>query len=129
MKITTSLCALALPVSALLVAAVPAAAADADNGRKLAEHWCASCHVVSSAQKQGSADVPTFAEMARRKDSKQLSLFLAKTHGQMPDLSLSQPEVADLVRWIVLQGPNPPPADSGPEPKDKGLSGAITPQK
>ncbi|MFO1116617.1 MAG: cytochrome c [Beijerinckiaceae bacterium] len=123
---------LPLLASALLAAgalAAPAVAADADNGRKLAEHWCASCHVVSSAQKQASADVPTFAEMARRKDAKQLALFLTKTHGQMPDLSLSQPEVADLVRWIVLQGPNPPPADTGPEPKDKGLSGAITPQK
>ena len=103
-----------LPLAGLAVACAlvaPARATDLDNGRKLAEHWCAACHVVSSEQTRGSADVPTFADVARRRDARSLALFLTKPHGQMPDMALSQPEIADLVGWIESQGPNPVPAD------------------
>lgn len=107
----------------------PAAAADSENGQKLAEHWCAACHLVSPAQKQASADVPTFADIARRKDARQLALFLTKPHGQMPDMTLSQPEVADLVGYILSLGPNPPPPEEKPQAAPGGLSGAIAPSK
>ena len=107
----------------------PAAAADAVNGLKLADHWCAACHLVSPVQKQASADVPTFADIARRKDARQLALFLTKPHGQMPDLTLSQPEVADLVGYIESLGPNPPPPEEKQPPAPGGLSGAIAPSK
>ena len=39
-------------------------AADADNGLRLAERWCASCHVVSSAQSTGNDRVPPFSAIA-----------------------------------------------------------------
>ena len=107
----------------------PAAAADPGNGLKLADHWCAACHLVSPAQKQASPDVPTFADIARRKDGKALALFLTKPHGQMPDMTLSQPEIADLVGYILSIGPNPPPPDEKPQPAPGGLSGAIAPSK
>lgn len=118
---------LSLAVAALL--AGPAAAADIENGLKLASHWCAACHVVSNDQTRASADAPTFANIARRKTAGELALFLTKPHGQMPDMSLSRPEVADLVGYIVSLGPNPLPADPKPAPPATGLNGALIPQK
>ena len=106
-----------------------ALAADAANGLKLAEHWCATCHLVSPAQKQASPDVPSFVDIARRKDARTLSLFLTKPHGQMPDMTLSQPEVGDLVAYIQSIGPNPPPPDRKPASPETGVSGAIAPSK
>ncbi|MDE2363558.1 MAG: cytochrome c [Hyphomicrobiales bacterium] len=120
----------ALLLPGLVVAlAAPAVAGDLDNGRKLAEHWCAACHVVSSDQKRASVDVPTFEDVARRKDARALTLFLTKPHGQMPDMALSQPEIADIVAWIESQGPNPVPAEPPQDKPPSGLSGAIAPSK
>ena len=45
-----------------------ALAADADNGLRLAERWCASCHVVSSSQSTGNDRVPPFSAIAHRAD-------------------------------------------------------------
>ncbi len=114
---------------ALLCGAAPAFA-DADAGLNLAQHWCASCHVVSPDQKSASADVPNFADIARRtKDMKTLVVFLTRPHGQMPDMSLSQPEIADIVAYISTLGPHPiPPAERKSEPAG-GLSGAIVPSR
>ena len=119
-----------LAAFALIGAAQPSAfAADIENGQKLAEHWCSACHLISPTQKRGSADVATFGEIARRTDARTLSLFLTKTHGQMPDLTLSQPEIADLVTYIESFGPNPVAPDSKPAAPAQGLSGAIAPSK
>ena len=115
---------------AATVLASPAMASDADNGLKISKRWCASCHVVAPDQKQAVADVPTYAEIARKTtDYKALILFLTKPppHGQMPDMALSQPEIADIVTYISTLGPNP---IQPTEPKAPGgLSGAIKPQK
>ena len=109
---------------------VPAFAADPDNGLNLARHWCAACHVVSPDQKEASADVPTFADIARRTtDTKPLALFLTKPHGQMPDMTLSQPEIADIIAYIMALGPNPPPPAPKTEAPGNGLSGAIKPSR
>ena len=111
-------------------ASAPAFAADVDNGQKLSRQWCAACHVVASDQKQASADVPTFGDIARRKkDPKALVLFLTQPHGQMPDMTLSQPEIADIVAHIFTLGPNPIAPERRAEPPSNGLSGAIVPQK
>ncbi|HMN71684.1 MAG TPA: cytochrome c [Rhodoblastus sp.] len=118
-----------LALVVFLAAAGPAAAADVDAGLKLAGHWCAACHVVSDSQTRASADVPTFANIAQRKSARDLSLFLTKPHGQMPDMSLSRPEVADLVAYIVSLGPNPLPPEPKREAPASGLNGAIVPQK
>ena len=39
---------------------------DARNGERLAQQWCATCHVVTPSQTQASAAVATFAEIAKR---------------------------------------------------------------
>ncbi len=106
-----------------------AAAADVEAGLKLAKHWCAACHVVSDDQTRASADVPTFANIAQRKSAHDLTLFLTKPHGQMPDMSLSRPEVADLVAYIASLGPNPLPPELKRDAPPTGLNGAIVPRK
>jgi hypothetical protein len=48
----------------------PALAADALNGKRLGELWCAACHVVTVNQQQASADAPP----SRRLSNGQISV-------------------------------------------------------
>ncbi|WP_065719208.1 cytochrome C552, partial [Acinetobacter baumannii] len=68
--------------------ASPALAADANHGAALAQRWCASCHVVTGSQTQASADVPSFASVARKPDfsPERLAFFLLDPHPKMPNL-------------------------------------------
>jgi len=94
-----------LVASILLAALVPslAAAADAQHGKDLAQRWCAECHLVASDQARASADVATFASVARRQDlgAAQLAFFLLDPHPKMPNLSLTRVEAADLAAYIA----------------------------
>jgi mono/diheme cytochrome c family protein len=79
-----------------------AMAADADHGADLARRWCAACHLVEGAQKQASADVPSFAAIARRSDftPEKVAYFLLDPHPKMPSFPLSRNEAADLAAYI-----------------------------
>jgi len=77
---------------------------DADAGRRLAETWCSSCHVVGPGQQHGtSTGAPTFSAIADMKTTTQLGLvaFLQTPHQRMPDLHLSRDEIADVATYIV----------------------------
>ena len=96
-----------LPVKLFTMAAVgllgsPAIAADADHGADLAKRWCAACHLVEGAQKQASADIPSFASIARRSDftPEKVAYFLLDPHPKMPNFPLSRNEAADLAAYI-----------------------------
>jgi mono/diheme cytochrome c family protein len=80
-----------------------AAAADAMNGQRLAERWCASCHVVSSEQKQGNTQAPPFSEVAKKPhlDAPLIALFLLNPHPKMPDMTLSRIEAGDIAAYIA----------------------------
>ncbi|QAU45813.1 c-type cytochrome [Bradyrhizobium guangzhouense] len=80
----------------------PAPAADAGHGADLARRWCASCHLVTSSQAQASADVPSFASVARKPDfnPEKLAFFLLDPHPKMPNFPLSRTEAADLAAYI-----------------------------
>lgn len=72
-----------------------ALAADADHGADLARRWCASCHVVANGQTQASADVPSFASVARMPDFSPEGLaFLLDPHPKMPNFPLSRTEAS-----------------------------------
>jgi mono/diheme cytochrome c family protein len=90
----------------LLLGLMPASAADAQNGERLARQWCSSCHVVSPDQRQASADVPTFAAIGRTADftSARLALFLLDPHPKMPELALTRREAADITDYIIKLG-------------------------
>lgn len=91
-------------VAALLVApASEGAAADSARGQRIAERWCAECHVVAPGQRRASDAVPTFAQISRtgRFNEATLAAFLANPHDtRMPNLSLTRSEIADLVAYI-----------------------------
>ena len=77
-------------------------AADANHGADLAKRWCASCHVVTSSQTQASADVPSFASIARKPDfsPERLAFFLLDPHPKMPNFPLSRTEAGDIAAYI-----------------------------
>ncbi|HVC50624.1 MAG TPA: hypothetical protein VND87_01245 [Stellaceae bacterium] len=76
MKQTGAVSAMTLAVA--LCAAAPASAADSANGKRLAERWCAACHVVDgnapSTIQQGP---PSFRAVAH--DTDRLYRALANT--------------------------------------------------
>jgi mono/diheme cytochrome c family protein len=87
-----------------LFATMPAFAADADNGKRLAHRWCAACHVVSATQHSATTDqAPPFATIAKIPgfDAAKVALFLLAPHPKMPDMELSRTEAGDLAAYIA----------------------------
>ena len=82
-----------------------AAAADAANCGRLAERWCAACHVVSTSQREAYSDAPPFEEIAKRPGFTEsgLTTFLLDPHGKMPNMDLSRTEAADIAAYISRQ--------------------------
>jgi mono/diheme cytochrome c family protein len=79
-------------------------AADAYQGKDIAERWCTGCHVVENEQKPPATDqAPPFASVARTPDfdANKLAMLLLKPHPNMPKLSLSRAEVANLADYIL----------------------------
>jgi mono/diheme cytochrome c family protein len=96
---------------AQLVSAQPTVAADVQHGEIIAKRWCAACHVVSAEQKSASADVPSFADIARRRKSrKALAAFLTDPHPKMPNMNLSRAEIDDIVAYIRSLDPKAQPS-------------------
>ena len=79
-------------------------AADAIQGKIVAERWCAGCHIVEHEQKSATTDqAPPFASIAKTADfgANRLALLLLKPHPNMPKLTLSRTEIADLAEYIL----------------------------
>jgi mono/diheme cytochrome c family protein len=78
-------------------------AADADNGKTLANGWCSSCHVVAHDQNLAIDQAPSFASLAKMPgfDASKLAFLLLKPHPNMPSLSLSRTEIADIADYIA----------------------------
>lgn len=95
-----------LVLIAASLACTSAQAADPANGKRLAERWCASCHVVSPAQTRANTDVPTFATIGRQADfdAGRMVLFLLDPHPPMPNMSLTRNEAIDLAAYIRSVG-------------------------
>jgi len=88
---------------AMVLMPLPGRAADAAHGLALAQRWCAACHLVSSGQKQASADVPPFATIAQspRFNARTLAYFLLDPHPKMPDLPLTRAQAEDIAAYIA----------------------------
>jgi mono/diheme cytochrome c family protein len=97
---------LVLLSAALLALCSPSRAADVQNGKRLSEQWCASCHVVSAEQRSASTDVPGFSEIGRQGsfDAARLALFLLEPHPRMPSMALTRSEAADIAAYIKVLG-------------------------
>jgi mono/diheme cytochrome c family protein len=78
-------------------------AADAGNGKALANRWCSSCHVVDHEQKLATDQAPPFESIAKMPDfdAGKLAFLLLKPHPNMPKLELSRAEIANLADYIT----------------------------
>jgi mono/diheme cytochrome c family protein len=101
---------LAAPPPAIAQPAGPATAQAAarqerlDQGRRVAETWCANCHVIGPGARGPAGDAaPPFQAIARMPSTTQMSLrvFLQTPHARMPDYRLSQAELDGVVEWIL----------------------------
>jgi mono/diheme cytochrome c family protein len=86
----------------LLLATGPAIAANPVRGEALAEHWCASCHVVFPDQRRALSDAPSFRSIVRRPgfNSRALAYWLLAPHPPMPAFSLTRDEADDIAAYI-----------------------------
>lgn len=89
-------------VAAILLASPTLALDEAEQGRVVAETWCASCHAVGTAQDTAIAGVPSFRSIGARDDldADGLTVYLADPHPPMPDLSLSRDQIDALVVYM-----------------------------
>lgn len=81
-----------------------AALADPNNGKTIASRWCADCHVVQQqGQKRATDQAPPFASLARLPDfsANKLAYLLLKPHPNMPNVSLSRAEIADIAEYMA----------------------------
>ena len=99
MLVRTSILSLLCLCAALGEAAT---AADIAAGERLARQWCANCHIVgNNTVGPVQEGPPNFATIARTgMTDSELRGFLSRPHGQMPDLSLTRSEIADLIGYI-----------------------------
>jgi mono/diheme cytochrome c family protein len=94
--------ALSVAAFGIISAVMPVQAADALNGERLAQRWCAACHVVTPDQREANADAPPFEEIAKRPNFSEPGLvtFLLDPHSKMPNMNLSRTEAADIAAYI-----------------------------
>jgi cytochrome c len=89
--------------SALIAISVTSAAlaADADNGRRLAEMRCAACHIVASNQRRDVADATPFEVIARKfaTSPESLAFSLLDPHPRM-NVMLTRREAQDIAAYI-----------------------------
>lgn len=80
---------------------------DADTGKRLAELWCSSCHLVSSEQTRATTEAPPFATIAAHSPEplSWIGPFLADPHPPMPQFSLTRDEIRDLAAYIASLKP------------------------
>jgi len=91
--------------------ALPALAQPAplvEEGARLAQQWCASCHAIAPGQRPPTGDAaPSFPAVARMASTTGMSLrvFLQTPHANMPDYQLSRAETDALVAYILSLRP------------------------
>ena len=88
----------------MLAALLPgsaALAADADNGKRLAEMRCATCHIVSPDQRREISNAPPFNVIGRKFASspETLAFAILDPHPRM-SVTLTRPEALDIAAYI-----------------------------
>ena len=100
---------MAVMAMAAAVLAWPAAAqsppleeGDPVAGQRVAQMWCANCHVVAADGPRGTDAAPTFPAIAGRGSTADgLRAFLATQHGRMPNLSLTNTDIENVVAYLL----------------------------
>jgi hypothetical protein len=88
-----------LMLGALFV--TPGHAADAENGKRLAEMRCVPCHAVGPAARREVSDAPPFGAIAQKfaAHPEMLAFSLLDPHPRM-NVALTRREVEDLAAYI-----------------------------
>ncbi|GAB4234169.1 MAG: hypothetical protein Kow0032_17870 [Methyloligellaceae bacterium] len=97
-------CLVLLPLAGAQAQGLPGQP-DPARGQTLTGRLCVECHVPSDAatRLQGSADVPTFPEIARRPGQSAdriISRIILPAH-PMPVISLTRDEMQDIAAYIL----------------------------
>jgi len=73
------------------------------QGRRLAENWCASCHLVSPEQKSARGTAPAFAQIAKSPtfNADRLAYLLYDPHPNMAKLALSRRAIDDIAAYVI----------------------------
>src|SRR5215510_5391902 len=84
-----------------ILAASGALAADADNGKRLAEMRCVTCHIVSPGERRVVTDAPPFEAIARKFASNldTLAFSVMDPHPRM-NVTLTRREAQDVAAYI-----------------------------
>jgi cytochrome c len=86
---------------AAMLAASGALAADANNGKHLAEMRCVTCHIVSPSGRRVVTDAPPFEAIARKFASNPdtLAFSIIDPHPRM-NVTLTRREAQDVAAYI-----------------------------
>jgi len=78
-----------------------ASAADAQNGKRLAQARCVPCHAIEPDQRRQVADAPPFEVIARKfgPNPEMLAFSLLDPHPRM-NLTLTRREAQDIAAYI-----------------------------
>jgi mono/diheme cytochrome c family protein len=84
-----------------MLAASGALAADADNGKRLAEMRCVTCHIVSPSERRVVTDAPPFEAIARKHAANPdtLAFSIMNPHPRM-NVTLTRREAQDVAAYI-----------------------------
>ncbi len=79
-----------------------AAAADARNGKRIAQMRCAPCHIVIRNQRKEVADSPPFEDIGRQNgfNAEMLAYLILGPHPRM-NLTFTREEAEDLADYIA----------------------------
>ncbi len=89
----------------VLVAASAACAADAENGRRVAEARCVPCHAVTPNQRRDLTEGPSFEAVARKfaASPDTLAFAMRDPHPRM-NVPLTRREMDDIAAYINTLG-------------------------
>jgi mono/diheme cytochrome c family protein len=87
---------------ALAVSPYAAWAADRAAGERIAQRWCAACHIASPGQTRGADGVPTFEAIAldSAMNQERFRAALIGNHPAMPDAQLTRAQFDDLWAYV-----------------------------
>jgi mono/diheme cytochrome c family protein len=77
-------------------------AQNVNNGRRLAERWCAECHAVGSEPTRFRRGLPLAALASKDTVTfETLTAFLLLPHATMSNVSLSRNDARDIAAFII----------------------------
>jgi len=88
--------------TAAIFAAQCALAADADNGKRIAQARCSPCHIVGAGQREELANSPPFAVIARKSglNADMPAYSILEPHPRM-NMTVTREEADDIAAYIA----------------------------